>query len=62
LLITLIVTDRANGALVSHSIAVNFTLAVLERLSSPRSKRMLIAPKPNEGASGIVLFASAGAQ
>jgi hypothetical protein len=40
-LITLVVTDRANGALVSYSVAVNLTLAVLERLSSPRSKRIL---------------------
>jgi hypothetical protein len=49
-LITLVVTDRANGALVSHTVAVNFTLALLERLASPRGKRMLadsltVAPK-----------------
>jgi hypothetical protein len=43
-LITLVVTDRANGALVSRTVAVNFTLAMLERPASPRGRLVLANP------------------
>jgi hypothetical protein len=43
-LITLVVTDRVNGALVSHTVAVNFTLTMLERLASPRGRLVLANP------------------
>jgi hypothetical protein len=37
-LITLVITDRVNGALASRIVAVNFTLAASERLNSPRGR------------------------
>jgi hypothetical protein len=45
-LITLVVTDRANGALVSRTVAVNFTLAVLERLNWPGGRLVLANSLP----------------
>jgi hypothetical protein len=41
-----VVTDRANGALVSRTVAVNFTLAVLERLNWPGGRLVLANPLP----------------
>jgi hypothetical protein len=43
-LTTLVITDRVNGALVSRTVAVNFTLAARERLNSPRGRLVLAHP------------------
>jgi hypothetical protein len=51
-LITLVVTDRDNGALVSRTVAVNFTIAMLERLVWPDGRLVLANPLP-EGAALI---------
>ncbi|HSZ79450.1 MAG TPA: hypothetical protein VK775_18735 [Chthoniobacterales bacterium] len=45
-LITLVITDRVNGALISRTVAVNFTLAARERLNSPCRRLVLAHPLP----------------
>jgi hypothetical protein len=41
-----VITDRVNGALISRTVAVNFTLAARERLNSPCRRLVLAHPLP----------------
>jgi hypothetical protein len=43
-LITLVVSDRANGALISLTVAVNDSLAMLEKFARPFGKLVLADP------------------
>ena len=43
-LITPVVSDRAHGALVSRTVAVNFTLAMLKGPASPQGRLVLANP------------------
>jgi hypothetical protein len=57
-LITLVVTDRVNCALVSRTLAVNSTLAVRERLNSPSGR--LVLPRPLPEATALIFATCSG--